>query len=273
MAEIIVGPMLFAQAKKYLVELMEESGAFRGGSKPAIGRLKKSYGFGKIVGCKSFDNKVSTRLDYDEENGYHFNFVNSKTGEKICMIIEDMSQEQYEKYIDSLTTGRNTEIIPKGPIIKYRKGTNDRIYYALQNGELSYLDVAITDGYLIDKNLEDHDYENAYKILSTFYDIGKDLGFDTHDIFEIDDSNDEIIIFDYFYFEYLIKVVLMKLNKRNRNNDWIKVTLKKLITEIKPIKISVDNDEIDELKERIKHDKFDNISKKDSTSENKKHGR
>ena len=82
MAEIIVGPMLFAQAKKYLVELMEESGAFRGGSKPAIGRLKKSYGFGKIVGCKSFDNKVSTRLDYDEENGYHLILSTQKPEKK-----------------------------------------------------------------------------------------------------------------------------------------------------------------------------------------------
>ena len=112
MAEIIVGPMTLYEAEAYLVKLMNESDAFHGGSRPVIGRLKTSYGYHKVIGVKSFDNSVYTRIDYDPMKGYHFNFINDNTGEKICIILSGMDKRQYEKYINRLTAGRSRMIIP-----------------------------------------------------------------------------------------------------------------------------------------------------------------
>lgn len=117
MAETMTYPMTFAQAEVYLARLIAASGAFRGGSKPVIGRLKKSYGFGKVIGIKSFDNSVYTRIDYDPDKGYHFNFINDRTGEKICILISDMDEYQYRAYIDRLTRGRGTIDPTKRPTL------------------------------------------------------------------------------------------------------------------------------------------------------------
>ena len=105
MAETSTRPMTFDHALRYLAFLMDESGKFGAGSKPVIGRLRKSYGFGKVIGRMSFDGRVVTRIDYDPGKGYHFNFVNYDTREKICIPISDMTEEQYRRYIDRATFG------------------------------------------------------------------------------------------------------------------------------------------------------------------------
>ncbi len=106
MAEVMQGPMTFVQAEKCLARLIEASKAFKGGSRAVVGRLKTSYGYGKVIGIKSFDNTVYTRIDFDPEKGYHFNFINDNTGEKICILISDMDEVQYRAYIDMLTKDR-----------------------------------------------------------------------------------------------------------------------------------------------------------------------
>ena len=118
--ENIVGPMSFDHASIYLSKLIKESQAFIGGSKPVIGRLKTSYGYKKVIGILSFDHKVRTRIDYDPFKGYHFNFENDQTGEKICILINDMTKEQYEKYIDTITKGRGPIETPKMANLSYR---------------------------------------------------------------------------------------------------------------------------------------------------------
>ena len=118
--EKTVGPMPFDHATRYLTRLISESGAFHGGSKPVIGRLKKSSGNKKVIGIMSFDHQVRTRIDYDPFKGYHFNFENDHTGEKICVLINDMTKDQYEKYIDTLTKGRGPIETPKRPNFAYR---------------------------------------------------------------------------------------------------------------------------------------------------------
>lgn len=105
MAEVSTVPMTFDQALKYLASLMDDSGRFGDGSKPVIGRLRKSYGYGKVIGRQSLDGRVVTRIDYDPGKGYHFNFVNYDTGEKICIPISNMTEEQYRRYIDRATFG------------------------------------------------------------------------------------------------------------------------------------------------------------------------
>jgi len=118
--EQVVGPMPFEHACRYLSNLITQSRAFIGGSKPYIGRLKTSYGYKKVIGIISFDHQVRTRIDYDPFKGYHFNFENFTTGEKICIRINDMSKEQFEKYIDTLTKGRGPIETPKMPNFQYQ---------------------------------------------------------------------------------------------------------------------------------------------------------
>ena len=115
--EKVIGPMPFDHAVIYLVGLKDNSQSFIGGARPVIGRLKMSYGYKKIIGTISLDNKVRTRIDYDPIKGYHFNFENDNTEEKVCILINDMTKEQYEKYIDNLSKGRGVDLTPKMPII------------------------------------------------------------------------------------------------------------------------------------------------------------
>ena len=106
MAEIVTMPMPLSEAEYYLSRLIDSSGAFLMGSKPNICRLRKSYAYGKVHGIKSFDNQVVTRIDYDPEKGYHFNFVDHRNHQKICILISDMTEESYRSYIDRLNYGR-----------------------------------------------------------------------------------------------------------------------------------------------------------------------
>ena len=110
MAEITTFPMPFSQAENYLSQLISQSGAFYNGSKPVIGRLKRSYGCGKVIGVQSLDNQVVTRIDYDPEKGYHFNFVDYRYNKKICILISDMTEDMYRNYVDRLTFGRHYSI-------------------------------------------------------------------------------------------------------------------------------------------------------------------
>ena len=115
--EVCKGPMSFDEAEDELVRLMDETNAFHNGSFPVVGRLKTSYGYKKIIGVQSFDHKVRTRLDFDSDKGYHFNFINDNTGEKICVLINDMNESQYRRYIDGLTVGKSPIILPKRKVV------------------------------------------------------------------------------------------------------------------------------------------------------------
>ena len=118
MAEKCIGPMSLDDAEDELARLMDESNAFHNGSFPVVGRLKTSYGYKKVIGVKSFDNKVYTRLDFDPEKGFHFNFTDDNTGENICILINDMNESQYKHYIDALCAGKSP-IIPTKRRVQY----------------------------------------------------------------------------------------------------------------------------------------------------------
>lgn len=104
--EEILNPVPLALAERKLAQLMDESGEFPNGyKKPYYGNLKISYGYNKVIGYISINNKVRTRIDYDPDKGYHFNFEDSriKPAKKICIPISDMNEKGYEHYIDMLT--------------------------------------------------------------------------------------------------------------------------------------------------------------------------
>ena len=73
------------------------------GAKPYIGRLEKSYGYGKQIGTQSLDGKVRWRLDYDEKIGVHYNiedFSNGKSMKEIKKVIPiDISYDEYKSII------------------------------------------------------------------------------------------------------------------------------------------------------------------------------
>ena len=127
--EKVVGPMPFDHAVMYMSKLISSSGGFIGGSKPVIGRLKSSYGYKKVIGIISFDHKIRTRIDYDPFKGFHFNFENDQTGEKICILISNMNLSQYRRYVDTLTKGRGPIGTPKMKNLTYlrldKKAHND----------------------------------------------------------------------------------------------------------------------------------------------------
>lgn len=68
-----------------------------------IGRLEKSYGYGKQIGTQSLDGKVRWRLDYDEKIGVHYNiedFSNGKGMKAIKKVIPiDISYDEYKSII------------------------------------------------------------------------------------------------------------------------------------------------------------------------------
>ena len=103
----IIGPMTFHQAEALLAQLIYRSDSFHSGCNPVVGRLKSSYGYQRIIGISSFDNKVYTRIDYDDEKGFHYHFIDDHNGDNICILIQDMDKKQYQRYIDRLTIGRN----------------------------------------------------------------------------------------------------------------------------------------------------------------------
>ncbi|WP_155840171.1 polymorphic toxin-type HINT domain-containing protein [Butyrivibrio sp. MC2021] len=91
-------------ARKVLIDELDKMGAFKNGSKPNIGSLESSYGYGKVIGRKSLDGKVCWRLDYDPVKGVHYNidsWLNGKRALRIKKAIPiDIPYEEYVKIID-----------------------------------------------------------------------------------------------------------------------------------------------------------------------------
>ncbi|MFV9832051.1 T7SS effector LXG polymorphic toxin [Bacillus stercoris] len=67
----------YEQARNEALNLIGDLGI---DSKPFIGTLSKSAGFGKVTGRMSGDNKVLWRLDYDPEKGPHINVEDYRNG-------------------------------------------------------------------------------------------------------------------------------------------------------------------------------------------------
>ena len=90
-------------ARNTLVNELDKTGTFTNGAKPYIGRLEKSYGYGKQIGTQSLDGKVRWRLDYDEKIGVHYNiedFSNGKGMKAIKKVIPiDISYDEYKSII------------------------------------------------------------------------------------------------------------------------------------------------------------------------------
>ena len=102
------------EARKYLDNLMTNSGRFMTGSRPFYCLLPSSDAYGKIIGRISFDNQVRIRIDYDHEKGVHFNFedfIGINYGLvtrpiKRCIIIRGMTKEQYLREIERMNYGQ-----------------------------------------------------------------------------------------------------------------------------------------------------------------------
>ena len=90
-------------ARNTLVNELDKTGTFTNGAKPYIGRLEKSYGYGKQIGTQSLDGKIRWRLDYDEKIGVHYNiedFSNGKGMKAIKKVIPiDISYDEYKSII------------------------------------------------------------------------------------------------------------------------------------------------------------------------------
>jgi hypothetical protein len=67
----------YEQARNKALELVGNLGP---NSKPYIGTLKSSAGYGKVVGRQSADGKVRWRLDYDPNKGPHINVEDFREG-------------------------------------------------------------------------------------------------------------------------------------------------------------------------------------------------
>jgi hypothetical protein len=67
----------YEQARNKALELVGDLGP---NSKPYIGTLKSSAGYGKVVGRQSADGKVRWRLDYDPNKGPHINVEDFREG-------------------------------------------------------------------------------------------------------------------------------------------------------------------------------------------------
>ena len=91
-------------ARKTLIKELDDTGSFKNGSTQYIGRLEKSYGYGKQIGRQSLDGKVRWRLDYDEKIGVHYNiedFSKGKGTNAIKKVIPiDISYNEYKSIID-----------------------------------------------------------------------------------------------------------------------------------------------------------------------------
>ena len=125
--------MPFHQAEALLAQLIYRSESFHFGCNPVMGRLKSSYGYQKIIGISSFDNKVYTRIDYDEEKGFHYHFNDDHNGDSICVLIQDMDMKQYRRYIDQLTNGRNLSKRKKRHIHR-KEELAEEIFQMLEEG-------------------------------------------------------------------------------------------------------------------------------------------
>ncbi|MEK5502043.1 T7SS effector LXG polymorphic toxin [Bacillus sp. FSL M8-0168] len=75
----------YEQARNKAMEIIGDLGP---DSKPLIGRLEVSAGYGKIIGRRSADKKVRWRLDYDHEKGPHINVEDFRMGKKYYIPFE-----------------------------------------------------------------------------------------------------------------------------------------------------------------------------------------
>ncbi|WP_024771412.1 polymorphic toxin-type HINT domain-containing protein [Aquimarina macrocephali] len=93
----------FEQARNIALELVGDLGAE---AKNVVGRLKTSYGNGKVIGRQSADGKVRWRIDYDPEKGAHINvedFRGGKGKNALKYSIEfEGGEEAVKKLIDNL---------------------------------------------------------------------------------------------------------------------------------------------------------------------------
>lgn len=112
--ELIVATLPLDAAQNLIVQYITKSKAFKNGSKPNIGDFKRSYGYGKVIGIKSLDDKVQTRIDFNPDKGYHFHFEDYRKDKPVnyCVIINNMTQKAYEEYIDTLSK-RFSNLAPK----------------------------------------------------------------------------------------------------------------------------------------------------------------
>ncbi|MBB5356336.1 anti-sigma28 factor (negative regulator of flagellin synthesis) [Anoxybacillus mongoliensis] len=67
----------YEQARNKALDLVGDLGP---NSKPYIGTLKSSAGYGKVIGRQSADGKVRWRLDYDPNKGIHINIEDFRNG-------------------------------------------------------------------------------------------------------------------------------------------------------------------------------------------------
>ncbi|MFL0185004.1 polymorphic toxin-type HINT domain-containing protein [Tenacibaculum maritimum] len=93
----------FEQARNIALELVGDLGAE---ARNTVGRLKKAYGHGKIIGRESKDKLVRWRIDYDPVKGAHINvedFRGGKGKKALKYSIEfEGGEKAYKKLIDNL---------------------------------------------------------------------------------------------------------------------------------------------------------------------------
>ena len=70
----------YEQARNKALSLVGDLGL---DSKPSIGRLPASSGFGQVIGRESADGKVRWRLDYDPEKKIHINIEDFRGGKGV----------------------------------------------------------------------------------------------------------------------------------------------------------------------------------------------
>ena len=76
--EIVTEPVAtYEQARNKAQNILGDLGA---DSKPYIGRMENSSGYGKVVGRQTADGKARWRLDYDPELGPHINVEDFRQG-------------------------------------------------------------------------------------------------------------------------------------------------------------------------------------------------
>ena len=96
----------YERAKNKALDKLGDLGA---DSKPVYGRLKTSYGYNKIIGRQSADDKRRWRLDWDETKGPHINVEDFSKGKKskaikIAIPFEG-NKKAYRSYIKQLNKG------------------------------------------------------------------------------------------------------------------------------------------------------------------------
>lgn len=105
--EVVMPPVRsFEQARNKAFELIDDVAPMNS-SKPVIGRLEVSQGYGKIVGRQSLDGKVRWRLDYDDSKGFHINVEDFRQGKganakKYAIPIEGGTEADYINYLKQL---------------------------------------------------------------------------------------------------------------------------------------------------------------------------